>query len=212
VADPSVLRKLQDEIDTVVATNPKYSYKQLPNAAIKTMPYLQACILEGLRVYPPVFSQLRERVAPPEGVVLNGYAIPGGTYVGLNGIGCQLSHIFGDDVEEFHPERWLINDEVRLKRMRRDLDLVFGYGNSKCLGINMANLELNKVVFEVCYPLCLIDALFTNISKVFRAYDISFCDKDRPWKSRGDFVLADFHVKLQRREGRRLTNGVSREE
>jgi cytochrome P450 len=152
VADPSVLRRLQEEIDTVVAANPKHSHKQIPNAAIKTMPYLQACILEGLRVYPPVFSQLRERVAPPEGVVLNGYAIPGGTYVGFNGIGCQLNHIFGDNVEEFHPERWLIDDEVRLKRMRRDIDLVFGYGNSKCLGINMANLELNKVVFEVCCP------------------------------------------------------------
>jgi cytochrome P450 len=150
VADASVVRKLQDEIDCVIAGNPKYSVRQLPNSVIKKMPFLQACILEGLRIYPPVFSQLRERVAPPEGIVLNGYAIPGGTYVGFNSIASQLNHIYGDDVEKYRPERWLIDDEVQLKRMRRDLDLVFGHGNSKCLGINMANLELNKIVFEVC--------------------------------------------------------------
>jgi cytochrome P450 len=211
VADLSVLRRLQDKIDTVVAVNPKHSHEQVPNATIKTMPYPQACILEGLRVYPPVFSQLRERVAPPEGVVLNGYAIPGGTYVGLNGIGCQLSYISGDDVEQFHPERWLIDDGVRLKRMRRDLDLVFGYGGSRCLGINMASLELNKVVFEFCCSFRLMNALYANWLKVFQAYNISFCNKDSSWKSRGDFVLVDFHVGSQRRESGRFTHGVSHE-
>ena len=33
--------------------------------------------------------------------------------------------------------------------MYRDLELVFGYESSKCLGINLANLEMNKTVFEV---------------------------------------------------------------
>ena len=92
-------------------------------------------------MYPPVFSQLRERVAPPEGTMINGYMIPGGTYIGFNSIASQLSHVYGDNVTEYHPERWLIADQVQLKKMRRDLDLVFGHGNSKCLGINMANLE-----------------------------------------------------------------------
>jgi hypothetical protein len=61
-------------------------------------------------------------------------------------------------------------------------------------------------------PLRLVHVLYANLSKVFRAYDISFCNKKSPWKSRGDFVLADFHVMVQRRDGRRLTNGVSYEE
>jgi cytochrome P450 len=123
--------------------------KLVPNSVIKKMRFLQACILESLRTHPPVFSQLRERVAPPEGVVLNGYAIPGGTYIGFNCIGSQLHHHFGDKVDEFRPERWLIDDELQMKQMRRDLELVFGHGNSKCLGMNIANLELNKIVFEV---------------------------------------------------------------
>lgn len=149
MADAAVVQRLQDEIDGFIAMDPRYSFDQVSNSAIIKMPFLQACIMEGLRLYPPVFSQLRERVAPPEGVVLNGYAVPGGTYIGFNSIGCQMNHVYGDNVEEYHPERWIMDDEVRLKQMRRNLDLVFGYGNSKCLGINIASMELNKIVFQV---------------------------------------------------------------
>ena len=113
------------------------------------MSYLQACIAEGLRLYPPLFSQLREHVVPPEGVVLQGYDIPGGTFVGINMFAGHLNPIYGDRLEEFHPERWLIDDESRLRQMHRDVELVFGYGSSKCLGISFAYLEMNKFVFVV---------------------------------------------------------------
>jgi cytochrome P450 len=100
-------------------------------------------------LFPPVFSQLRERVVSSEGVIVNGYPIPRGTYVGFNSIGSQLNPIYGDKVEEYRPERWTIEDQIRLKAMRRNLDLVFGHGNSKCLGINIANVEMNMIIFEV---------------------------------------------------------------
>jgi cytochrome P450 len=156
--------------------------------------------MEGLRKYPPVFSQLRERVVPPQGAVLSGYAIPGGTYVGFNSIGNQLNQIYGDHVEEYHPERWLIDDKIRLKQMRRNLELVYGHGNSKCLGMNIANLELNKIVFGVrCFAF--LWATLADTDQMFRRYDISFCNTDRPWKTRGDFVLKEFRVRLQHRDG-----------
>ncbi|KAH8721503.1 cytochrome P450 [Phaeosphaeriaceae sp. PMI808] len=153
-----------------------------PDSVIKRMPYLQAYILEGLRIYPPVFSQLQERVAPPEGAFIHGYYIPGGTYIGFNSVGAQPSHIYGDHLLEFHPERWFIDDEVRLKQMRRILDLVYGYGNSKYLGIN---LELNKVIFQL-----------------FSRYDVSFSNAHKPYKTRGDFMSKDFRVNLRLHEQR----------
>lgn len=116
------------------------------------MPYLQACIAEGLRVFPPIFL-LRERQVPLPGDILHGYRVPGGTFIGLNALATQLHPVYGDHPEEFHPERWLINDKVQLRKMHRNLELVFGYGGSKCLGVNMANMELNKIIFEVCYTL-----------------------------------------------------------
>ena len=145
------MQKLRIEIDEVVSdAEPNWSGR-VPNSTIKQMPYLQACISESLRLYPPVFLQLRERVVPPGGVILNGYTIPGGTYVGFNSIGTQLNSVYGPDVEEFRPERWMIEDQVRLREMRRTLDLVFGHSNSKCLGINIANMEINLIIFEACF-------------------------------------------------------------
>lgn len=75
--------------------------------------------------------------------------IPEGTYVGFNSIGCQISSIYGDHVEDYRPERWLVDNQPQLREMRRNLELVFGYGNSKCLGINIASMELNIIVFQV---------------------------------------------------------------
>jgi cytochrome P450 len=68
------------------------------------MRYLQACISEGLRVYPPSF-QLRERMAPPDGGQLGNYFIPGGTFIGINSKAAQLTSVFGDDAEKFRPDR-----------------------------------------------------------------------------------------------------------
>ena len=52
----------------------------------KQLHYLQACVLEGLRRFPPL-SQLRERMVPPEGDVIEGYRVLGGTFIGLNAWG-----------------------------------------------------------------------------------------------------------------------------
>lgn len=114
------------------------------------MPYLQACNSEALRLYPPI-TLLRERQVPADGDVINGYYLPGGTFVGLNSLATQLHPIYGDDREKFKPERWLIEDTSVLKEMYHTLELVFGYGASKCLGVNIADMELNIIIFEVCF-------------------------------------------------------------
>ena len=47
----------------------------------RALPYLQACIKEGLRLYPPA-TALSKKEVPPEGVVVNGVHVPGGTDIG----------------------------------------------------------------------------------------------------------------------------------
>ena len=81
----------------------------------RQLDYLQACVFEGLRKFPPL-SQLRERVVPPEGDKIQGHHIPGGTFVGLDAWGTQLDTIYGDDPEVFRPERWFIDDQIRLRK------------------------------------------------------------------------------------------------
>jgi len=141
-----VYRRLQLEIDTAVAYGNVTQPVQYAEA--QQLPYLSACILEGLRKYPPA-AQLRERVVPPEGDYVLGYRVPGGTYIRLNTWSTQLNSVFGADYEVYRPERWLVNDEERLKAMRRTVELVFGHGSTKCLGMPLAMMKVYKVIFEV---------------------------------------------------------------
>ncbi len=148
ISKKTVYERIQAEIDTVATALGSKSIDQVPNMTIKKMSYLQACISEGLRMYPAI-TQLRERVVPPQGDNLHGYFIPGGTFVALNGLCSKYDPIYGKSLDEYRPERWLVEDPMLIAQMQRNLELNFGHGSSKCLGINLARMEINKVIFEV---------------------------------------------------------------
>jgi cytochrome P450 len=146
ITNPPVYARLVREIDDAIRRG-QVSSPILEEEA-RQLPYLQACIKEGLRRFPPI-TQLRERMVPPEGDTYNGEHIPGGTFIGLNAWGLQLNPVFGDDPQVFRPERWLIDDEAKLKEMTQVQELIFGYGTTRCLGIPIAMMNLNKIFVEV---------------------------------------------------------------
>ena len=150
ISNPRVYQELKLEIRTAVSEQ-LVSYP-IRHAEAKQLAYLQACILEGLRKFPPL-SQLRERLVPPEGDIIDGHRIPGGTFIGFNAWGTQLDAVFGDDPEVFRPERWLIKDQGQIGAMQETLELIFGHGSTKCLGIPIAMMELSKMIFEVCFAI-----------------------------------------------------------
>lgn len=180
ILNPRVYQKLKEEIREALAKS--IASYPIQDTEARQLPYLQACVLEGLRKHPPL-SQLRERVVPPEGDIIQGHCIPGGTYIGLNAWGTQLDEAYGDDPETFRPERWLIDDEERLKAMHRTHELIFGYGSTKCLGVSIAMMELYKMIFEL-----------------FRHFDMAIANPYKPWSSvcYGIFFQKDFKVHLTR--------------
>jgi cytochrome P450 len=152
ITHPFVYVALQAEIDQCVREG-RISSQVIKESEAHLMPYLQAVIKEGLRIWPPATGQVG-KVVPAQGdeVEVDGRKvfIPGGTTIGYCAWGIHRNkEVFGEDAEVFRPERWLIGDEERLKRMQKTLDLVFGYGKYQCLGKPVAMLELNKVFFEV---------------------------------------------------------------
>ena len=146
ISNARVYKKLQAEIDDFARMGQLSS--PVADAEARQMPYLQACIKEGLRRYPPI-TQLRERMSPPEGDVYEGRPIPPGTFVGINAWGLQLDPVFGSDPEVFRPERWIEADLTKFKEMNQVQELVFGYGNTRCLGIPIALMNLNKTIVQV---------------------------------------------------------------
>lgn len=83
------------------------------------LPYLQAVTKESLRLHPGIGFPL-ERYVPPEGATICGFDLPGGTIVGINAhVVHRDKDAFGDDAEDFRPERWLEASPEQLKAMDR---------------------------------------------------------------------------------------------
>lgn len=153
VTNPRTHLALQSEIDGALASGAIHdSSEPVTEAEAKSLPYLQAVLREGFRMFPP-FVGLASKQVPPEGDVVNGYFVPGGTQVGHNTFGVgRLKSFWGEDADVFRPERWLEAGfgTTRGKEMQAVLDLNFGWGKYQCLGKNVAMMELNKVFVEVC--------------------------------------------------------------
>ncbi|CZS88735.1 uncharacterized protein RAG0_00377 [Rhynchosporium agropyri] len=113
------------------------------------LPYLQAVIKEALRVHPATGLPM-QRVVSPEGTAIAGQFIPGGASVGINAWVAHRNHsVFGNDAEEWRPERWLeFEKQGRGGEVERYM-LAFGMGSRTCIGKNMSLLEMSKMVPQV---------------------------------------------------------------
>ncbi|KAI1445272.1 BcABA1, cytochrome P450 monooxygenase [Annulohypoxylon stygium] len=132
----------------------------------KRIPYLQAVIYEGIRMRPPA-PGLYPKSVPPEGDVIHGKFIPGGTAIGMNTSAVMRStDLFGADADVFRPERFMEVDEVARAEMERNVELVFGYGRWMCAGKPVAFMELNKIFFEL-----------------LREFDFQLVNPMKPWDS-----------------------------
>ncbi|KAF5001839.1 hypothetical protein FDECE_10828 [Fusarium decemcellulare] len=147
--NPRTLKKLEQEI--LAADFDKTEIVAYNSA--RAQPYLDAVIRESMRMHPGV-GMLLERYVPDSGLTLpDGSFVPPGTGVGLSPyiIG-RNKGVWGQDADEFRPERWLQRDDEdseayqqRLRRMNA-ADLTFGGGSRICIGRNLALLEVYKVV------------------------------------------------------------------
>jgi cytochrome P450 len=143
LTNPPVMAKLLAEIQEANISDP------IQDSEARKLPYLQAVIKEGLRTHPPV-TGLQSKFVPPGGDTLNGYYVPGGTRIGSCAWGVFLdAGVWGHDAKVFRPERFLEGTPEEIKRKEIDLEGIFGYGRSSCLGKSVAAIELNKVFVQV---------------------------------------------------------------
>ncbi|KAI1868825.1 hypothetical protein JX265_006804 [Neoarthrinium moseri] len=108
---------------------------------LEAIPYLAACIRESLRMASPVQGRL-PRIVPGKGadpLIVDGKVVPPGTVVGISSYTMHRSpEVWGDDVLEFNPDRWMGEEGKHL-----DSYLVtFSKGIRSCIGQNLAFAEL----------------------------------------------------------------------
>lgn len=125
---PKVLKKAREEIDEKVG--PK---RLIEESDVPKLEYLQSIISETLRLHPaapllvPHFSS--------EDITVGGFSVPGGTTVLVNAWSIHRDPgLWGDDAEEFRPERF---EAVPAGELGRKL-MPFGQGRRACPGAGLA--------------------------------------------------------------------------
>lgn len=112
---------------------------------VKSLPYLDACVNEAVRLHPPFCLPL-ERVVPAGGVTICGHYFAEGTIVGMNPYVVNRHRpTFGDDVDAWRPERWIGLDEDHRRKLDQAI-MTFGAGRRVCLGKYVALLEIKKII------------------------------------------------------------------
>ena len=140
--NPDVQSALHDELRAAFS-----SVEEVTVEAIKTLPYLNACIDETLRLWPAVPGGARY-CTPAGGVTIDGTYIPG-----LVGAKTSPELLMRDpryfvDGPQYIPERWTSRPE--LVKDRRAF-IPFSYGPHSCVGKALAMNELRLAVGRIVY-------------------------------------------------------------
>ncbi|KAK3986726.1 cytochrome P450 [Cladorrhinum sp. PSN332] len=184
ITNPRVVTALHAELDARGITS-RDEDSIISDAEARSLPYLQAIIKEGLRIYPAV-AGLMPKVVPPGGDTFKGVHLPEGTWIGYCAWGVMRRRdVWGDDAAEFRPERWLEAEPDKLKVMESTLELTFSYGRWQCLGKTIAYMELNKLFVEL-----------------LRRFDFVLLDPANPWRTNhvGVHAQSDLWMKGYKRE------------
>ncbi|KAM6584626.1 hypothetical protein CsatB_011628 [Cannabis sativa] len=111
--NPLIQEKIAQEVrDFVGDKNIKYTVndfiENITDAALDQMHYLHAALTETLRLYPVV--PINGRCADIDDTLPDGFKVKkgDGVYYISYAMG-RMPHLWGEDAEEFRPERWLVN-------------------------------------------------------------------------------------------------------
>ena len=116
---------------------------------VNKLPILQAVMKESFRVAPPVAMGGPRYIAPGAEDAIPGLQspLPVGTMVGSNiYVICHDKKIWGEDADEWNPERWLQGNE---KPELNNAWVVFSKGTRACVGKDLVWIILKKSITAV---------------------------------------------------------------
>ncbi|GAD98246.1 hypothetical protein PTT_08923 [Paecilomyces variotii No. 5] len=143
--NPAKYTKLQQEIEAAITAGRIQPTGVISFETSNTLPYLLAVTKEAMRLWPSVAFPY-QRLTPPEGAEIAGEYFPGNVLVSSNAFVIHRDRsVFGEDADEFRPERWIESPPERVSYMNKHM-FQFGGGSRTCLGKNIATVEMQKIV------------------------------------------------------------------
>ncbi|KAJ5768975.1 hypothetical protein N7520_003534 [Penicillium odoratum] len=136
--NPHTLAKLKAEVRGAFKSDAEVNLE-----LCNQLPYLQACLTEGLRLYPPVAIGL-PRIMDAQGDTVEGNWVPGGVIVSISHAATYASENNFKDAKHFIPERHL--DDPRFASDNRNALQPFSFGPRNCIGRNLAYVEMRLML------------------------------------------------------------------
>ncbi|EKM77283.1 hypothetical protein AGABI1DRAFT_115220 [Agaricus bisporus var. burnettii JB137-S8] len=156
--------KLQKELDEHLGTENEFTATE---AQVKNLPYLDACINEGLRLHSTSSVGLPREV-PEGGMMVCGQFFAEGTVLSVPSYTIHRDRgVWGEDFEAYRPERWFERDQTLMQKTFNP----FSYGPRACVGRNLASMELLII-----------------LASIMRRYDIVLEDPDLILDTREGFL------------------------
>jgi cytochrome P450 len=142
---PRAYQRLTTEIRTTFKSVTDINFLDL-----QAMPYMQACIEEGLRIFPSIPTGLT-RTVPKSGDTIAGEWIAGGTTVSVHSWAATHSERNWVRPEEYIPERWLAGEAQEFDKDLKEASQPFSLGPRGCIGRHLSYMELRLILASLLW-------------------------------------------------------------
>ena len=187
--NPEQYRCLQNEIRTKFLSPEDITFESLAECK-----YLNACLKEGLRVYPPVPIG-SPRLVPVGGLQVLDRWIPQDTRVSVHHYSTYHSEENFTDPDKFVPERWIAGENIRYANDVHEALQPFGWGHRNCLGQNMAMHEMRLI-----------------LASVVQQFNFELCAESQDWLEQKSYALwskGPLFCKISARQSEKVTSDRS---
>ncbi|KAL7740699.1 hypothetical protein ACLKA6_000065 [Drosophila palustris] len=143
--DQQVQERLREEIKSYINDQGIIEFNKL-----NELPFLEACMLESIRLFPPVFMSNKLCTEPIELPNKNGenFTVEPGTTVTVPHYSFMMDEEHFPNPEAFQPERFLQPDAAKMYR-ERGVFMGFGDGPRVCIGMRFAVAQIKAALVEV---------------------------------------------------------------
>uniref|UniRef100_A0ACD6AKC7 Uncharacterized protein n=1 Tax=Avena sativa TaxID=4498 RepID=A0ACD6AKC7_AVESA len=153
--NPHVLSVIRNELLPIVSSKTSSSCNQgtiiiFNPDETKALVYLNVVLLETLRLYPP--TPLERKTVASSDVMPSGHKVHEGEIViiSLYAMG-RMKDIWGEDCQDFRPERWLLEDGSKLRYVPSHKFLAFNSGPRMCLGKDIAIMQMKTIMATILW-------------------------------------------------------------
>ncbi|KAL4930696.1 cytochrome P450 [Aspergillus undulatus] len=169
--DPDILAKATAEVRSVMKSESDITFQK----ATAELPYMQACLDEAFRLYPPVPAGLQRRTIAPL-TTISGYDLPAGTKVSVHQYAAYTSPLNFHLPHSFIPDRWLApatkDPSSPFFNDTRGVLQPFSVGPRNCIGRNLAYAEMRVILARVLWN-----------------FDLSLCEESSNWNEQRSYTL-----------------------